>query len=66
LSFSFRYGNFGMVAYIQQLLPWQIAVALTVSGTGFVLFLIIGRAIFFAVNPDKKPRKRKRASGRIN
>ncbi|HEX7862005.1 MAG TPA: hypothetical protein VF773_16855 [Verrucomicrobiae bacterium] len=55
-AFSFSY----RVPALKGLQPWQIALLIAIAITLLVLCGIIAREMYFAVNPDKRPHKRRR------
>jgi len=48
------------VAFPKHFEPGHIAAALALGTLALVLIAVVGREIYFAANPDKRPRKRKR------
>lgn len=54
-TFSFRFSN-----AVRDLEVWQKGVLLLLIPGVLLICGIIGREIFFAINPDKRPRKRRR------
>lgn len=50
----------GLILAIGQFTTSQIVVIAGTGALGFLLLALVGREIYFAANPDKRPLKRKR------
>jgi hypothetical protein len=53
-------GSFLRMLVFGKLEPWQTSALAAAGGMALLLLTIVGREIYYATNPDRRPKRRKR------